>query len=102
MSRREFLKTAAAGTLLVACGSTMKSSEGGEKEGGEDDVATTEDLMREHGVLRRVMYLYDEATRRFEAHEDVPLGALAGREETVLFLALHSSVGMHVFVELVV
>ena len=83
MSRRDFLKTAAAGTLLVACGSTMKSSEGGGKEGGEDDVTPSEDLMREHGVLRRVMYLYDEATRRFEAHEEVPLDALAGGAQII-------------------
>jgi len=76
MSRREFLHTAATGVLLVACGSSMKSSAPGAKA-GEDDVTPTEDLMREHGVLRRVMYLYDEATRRFEAHEDVPLDALA-------------------------
>ena len=33
--------------------------------------------MREHGVLRRVMYLYDEAALRFDAKQDVPLDALA-------------------------
>lgn len=33
--------------------------------------------MREHGVLRRVMYLYDEAAQRFEVQRDVPLDALA-------------------------
>jgi len=82
MSRREFLQSAATGVLLVACGSSMKSSEPGEK-GGEDDVTPTEDLMREHGVLRRVMYLYDEATRRFEANEDVPLDALAGGAQII-------------------
>ena len=32
--------------------------------------------MREHGVLRRVMYLYDEAAQRFEAQREVPLDAL--------------------------
>ena len=33
--------------------------------------------MREHGVPRRVMYLYDETTRRLDAHTEVPLDALA-------------------------
>jgi len=54
---------------------------GGEHE--EDEVTPAEDLMREHGVLRRVMYLYDEAARRFEAREDVPLDALAGGAQIV-------------------
>ena len=82
MSRREFLKSAATGALLVACGGTMKPGEAKEG-GGEDDVTPTEDLMREHGVLRRVMYLYDEAARRFEAHEDVALDALAGGAQII-------------------
>ena len=34
--------------------------------------------MREHGVLRRVMYLYDDAIGRFAARREVPLDALAG------------------------
>lgn len=34
--------------------------------------------MREHGVLRRVMYLYDEAAMRIETGRDVPLDAVAG------------------------
>jgi len=33
--------------------------------------------MREHGVLRRVMYLYDEASSRLGAQGEVPLDALA-------------------------
>jgi hemerythrin-like domain-containing protein len=43
----------------------------------EEEVAPAEDLMREHGVLRRVMFLYDEAARRLEAGERPPLDALA-------------------------
>jgi hemerythrin-like domain-containing protein len=34
--------------------------------------------MREHGVLRRVMYLYDDAARRLTDGREVPLDALAG------------------------
>lgn len=32
--------------------------------------------MREHGVLRRIMYLYDEAAVRLDHHAEVPLDAL--------------------------
>src|SRR6185503_20947073 len=47
------------------------------KKKDEADVAPGEDLMREHGVLRRVMFLYDEAAERLEAGQKPPLDALA-------------------------
>lgn len=58
----------------------------------DDEVTPAEDLMREHGVLRRVMYLYDDAADRLTARargdtrgdtrgdnrgESMPLDALA-------------------------
>ena len=42
----------------------------------DDEVTPAEDLMREHGVLRRVMYLYDDAADRLTGRRDVPLDAL--------------------------
>src|SRR5579871_2584056 len=42
-----------------------------EKE-GEEDVSTNEDLMREHGILKRVLLAYDEIVRRIRAREDFP------------------------------
>ncbi len=33
------------------------------------EVSTNEDLMREHGVLNRVLLIYDEAIRRIQANE---------------------------------
>ena len=35
----------------------------------EEEVSTNEDLMREHGVLNRVLLIYDEAIRRIQAKE---------------------------------
>jgi hemerythrin-like domain-containing protein len=49
---------------------------GAKSEEGEE-VTPAEDLMREHGVLRRVMYIYDEAIARLDGQRDVPLDALA-------------------------
>ena len=81
--RRHFLSSATAGALLVGCGgarstaSPQADQEHRDGEEGEEEVTPAEDLMREHGVLRRVMYLYDEAALRFDAGRDVPLDALA-------------------------
>jgi hemerythrin-like domain-containing protein len=78
--RRRFLTSSAASVLLLGC--TRSSNGAAEpsaaKPDDDDEVTPVEDLMREHGVLRRVMYLYDEAAQRFEAHKEVPLDALAG------------------------
>jgi hemerythrin-like domain-containing protein len=40
-------------------------------------VSPPEDLMREHGVLRRILLVYEEAIRRLEAAQDVPPEALS-------------------------
>lgn len=39
------------------------------KEEGEEEVSTNEDLMREHGVLNRVLLIYEEAERRIAAKQ---------------------------------
>jgi|SRR5579864_1020900 len=39
-----------------------------EKE-GEEDVSTNEDLMREHGVLNRILLIYDESLRRIQSRD---------------------------------
>jgi hemerythrin-like domain-containing protein len=38
----------------------------------EEEVSPAEDLMREHGVLKRVLLVYDEAIRRIDAKQDLP------------------------------
>jgi hemerythrin-like domain-containing protein len=76
-TRRTFL-TAASGALVVSCAGSSHGAEHPKRGEGEDEVTPAEDLMREHGVLRRVMYLYDETTLRLDTHRDVPLDALAG------------------------
>lgn len=37
-----------------------------------EEVAPAEDLMREHGVLKRVLLVYDEAIRRIDATQPLP------------------------------
>ena len=42
------------------------------------EVTPTEDLMREHGVLRRLLLIYDEVEERLEGGKEFPLPALSG------------------------
>jgi len=41
------------------------------------EVSPVEDLMREHGVLKRILLIYGEAVRRLDSKEDLPPKALA-------------------------
>jgi hemerythrin-like domain-containing protein len=68
-SRRDFLTK---GSILAASGLiiTTAGSCGAEK-GGDDDVTTNEDLMREHGVLKRILLIYDEASSRLISGRDL-------------------------------
>jgi hemerythrin-like domain-containing protein len=75
-NRRQMLFGIGAGMLLTALPGEAASKKARPKK-AEEDVAPAEDLMREHGVLRRVMFLYDEAARRLEGSEKPPLDALA-------------------------
>jgi hemerythrin-like domain-containing protein len=81
--RRSFLASAAAGALFLGCSSAgspagAPQKPGDKKDDKDDEVTPVEDLMREHGVLRRVMYLYDDAAQRLDGKREVPLDALAG------------------------
>jgi len=60
--------TGVAGASAAIISSTALSAEGKEKA---DDIPPTEDLMREHGVLRRILLIYDEAGRRLPADDAV-------------------------------
>ena len=56
--RRDFLKTTALGTLSAMAGIGLLSG-CNEKEGEDKDVSPPEDLMQEHGLLNRVLLIYD-------------------------------------------
>ncbi len=81
-SRRDFLAAArgtGAGLLLAA----FAAAEPGKKEKKkpdkeEEEVAPGEDLMREHGVLNRILLIYEEGLRRLEAREDAAPETLSG------------------------
>jgi len=43
----------------------------------EEDVSTNEDLMREHGVLNRILLIYEEARRRVQGKEKLDLDVIS-------------------------
>jgi hemerythrin-like domain-containing protein len=74
-SRRAFIRKAAsaAGGLVLLAGAEGVRAEAKE---AEEEVSPAEDLMREHGVLKRVLLIYGEALRRLDANEELPPRAL--------------------------
>jgi hemerythrin-like domain-containing protein len=48
------------------------------EEGEEEEVSPAEDLMREHGLLNRILLIYDESVRRMEQSQDLDPGILFG------------------------
>jgi hemerythrin-like domain-containing protein len=71
-NRRRFLTTTATlGVGALAAGSLLAAEEK-EEEDGEVEISAPEDLMREHGVLNRILLIYEAGMVRLRAHEDVP------------------------------
>src|SRR5215831_18860621 len=82
-ARRSFLRwaTSTAGLALASCAgaaatasSNAPASGGGapekkEEEGDEGEVTPGEDLMQEHGVIERLLLIYEEGIRRIEHQE---------------------------------
>jgi hemerythrin-like domain-containing protein len=67
MRRRQFLFAAAVAVPAVAA--AHPTSRDGKGKAKEPEIGPVEDLMREHGILRRVLLVYDEAVRRMRAGE---------------------------------
>src|SRR6266446_3617277 len=75
-SRRQFLKKS--GVILATSGFAALSNSVAKEEGKKDEeISPPEDLMREHGVLKRILLVYGEAIRRIDSKEDLPPEALA-------------------------
>jgi hypothetical protein len=70
--RRQFLATTATlGLASLAPGLPRAGAAEEKKEKPEEDVGALADLMREHGVLNRVLLIYEEGLRRLRAKEKV-------------------------------
>jgi hemerythrin-like domain-containing protein len=87
--RRDFIRlttTIGAGFLLQACEGTRQTeseqAKGSEKH-AEEEVSPAEDLMREHGVLDRVLLIYEEGLRRLGSGHDLDPAALVGSAQII-------------------
>jgi hemerythrin-like domain-containing protein len=85
-TRREFFRASTltgAGLILAGAAPTWaadpepKPAKNLVQPKPEEDVSPAEDLMREHGVLKRVMLVYDEVLRRWDKNQDVAPEILA-------------------------
>ena len=77
-----------AGVALAACarsgappGHGAESARGRAQDEGE--VTPGEDLMQEHGVLERLLLVYDEAVRRIDRSESFDLAVIANAAGTI-------------------
>jgi hemerythrin-like domain-containing protein len=74
-TRRSFLtKTGIALATCTTSGLLLAKDDPGKPA---EEVSPPEDLMREHGVLKRILLIYGEALRRIDANEDLPPEPLA-------------------------
>ncbi len=74
--RRRFLTATGAAGIWLTPGNPASAAE-------EDNVSPAEDLMREHGILKRVLLIYREAIRRVDAHEDLPPDVLTASAKLI-------------------
>jgi hemerythrin-like domain-containing protein len=79
LDRRVFLRSGILLSGAAVAGVGLLRGAEIEKKGEEKEVEVgpPEDLMREHGVLKRILLIYGEALRRIDAKQDFPLEALA-------------------------
>lgn len=85
-TRRDFLRTSAVigtGLVLSSCGGGKMANQQSGRTAAEDEnekggeVTATEDLMREHGVLRRALLVYSAAATKLRSSPtDIPPDAL--------------------------
>lgn len=81
---RRRLLLAAAGTTVIGS-AAVGAPRPKPKDEREEEVGPGEDLMREHGVLRRVLLIYREAARRLAGSSDLETisGAVGGAARLV-------------------
>jgi hemerythrin-like domain-containing protein len=85
-ARRRFVLGTGAGLLLLGCAKAGAARAGAPTpgEGGEGEgVAPPEDLMREHGVLNRILLVYEESARRLDAEQALPIEVLASGADII-------------------
>jgi hemerythrin-like domain-containing protein len=84
--RRDFLVgTVGAGIVLVGAAARAEGRPAASSPRKDDAaaIAPPEDLMREHGVLNRILLLYEEGIRRLDARRPLPIETIARAADTI-------------------
>ena len=68
-NRRRFVIASGLAAAATLAPGLARAKEAKKKD--EDEVPPTEDLMREHGVLRRILLVYGEAARRLDGNKEM-------------------------------
>ena len=76
LTRRELVGRGTVLLGLAACGGARAVAGAGDTHDRGDDVSAVEDLMREHGLLERVLGAYAESARRLRAGDRDVRGAI--------------------------
>ncbi len=71
-TRRGFIAAGAMGMGILLAGPGRIALAAVKPEATEVEIGPVEDLMREHGLLRRIFLIYDEGLRRLEGGKDLP------------------------------
>jgi len=86
-TRRDFLRytsIASAGVLMPAFAAAQeKTAPENEKPKGDEGISPAEDLMREHGVLNRILLIYDEHLRLLAAKRPFDGSVLASAADII-------------------
>lgn len=65
------------GLFAAACAAKGQNATTPKADGEEEDISPSEDLMREHGVLNRILLIYEEGIRRVDIpNEKAPVEQL--------------------------
>jgi len=76
VNRRTVLEMGTALGLSVGGATVLAATKPAPKKEKEEDIGPGEDLMREHGVLRRVLLVYGAAGRRLESAAEFDMSAV--------------------------
>lgn len=74
---KKILKIMAVSLLLPSVAFSNQGQPPSERPVEQEEVSTNEDLMREHGILNRLLLIYQEIARRIDNHEQFDIQLLA-------------------------
>jgi hemerythrin-like domain-containing protein len=72
VSRRDFVRQGSLAGIAIVSAGALSGRTAEKKDSTEEEVSPPEDLMREHGVLKRCLLVYEEAIGRIDKRADLP------------------------------